>query len=274
MQEITNSDVTNTTAEPVIHLVHASRIVIPYSFAGAACLASATIMLILFLKSPFKQQDRSLNDKSSESKAQRTEDATKNDHDLGQETLCHNKCYNMAAVMFGALLYATQISIDLNTISYLPQFLMNLDPPTSKEKATLMLNILIAVMSVSLMLTIFVSTRVKVHYMLYISYTIILAGNLMLLAFATTSETTTWLSVAILGMGHSCVCNGILSFMEQKINVTNFITGLMMAASSATSIGMSLTMGQLVESFPFIFVYYNLFGVTVSVLILTGFMFK
>ena len=137
-----------------------------------------------------------------------------------------------------------------------------------------MLNILTAVMSVGLGLTIFVSTRVKVHYMLYISFTLSVGGNLLLLVFASESATMIWFSVVILGIGHSCVISSILSFMEQKINVTNFITGLLMAASSAALIGNSLTMGQLVESHSLIFVYCNLFGVPASLVILTGFMFK
>ena len=273
-QEITTSDVTNSTAKPVIRILRASRIVIPYSIIGAVCLGVATVVLIMYLKSPFKQQDRSLNKQSSESKTKRANN-DKNDgvenHELGQENVSGSRCYNMVAVIFGCLLYATQISIDTNTLSYLPQFLMNLDPPTSKEKATLVLNILIAVMSVGLGLTILISSRVNVHYMLYFSYTLSLGGNLLLMTFAATSEKTIWVSVVILGIGHSNIYMSIWSVIEQKINVTNFITGLMMTTSSATLIGMSLTMGHLVESHPFIFVYYNLFGVTVALLILTGF---
>ena len=269
------------TSKSSIRIISSSRIAIPFFITGAIHILSAAVLLAMYYKSPFQQEIRTLH-----SGKKRTVVMTPTDDDSHEEECreqdeedtdvmpSSSKCYRIMIIIGGIILSVFYMNTEMNDLTYLPQFLVHLDPPIDKVTATLMISTLYAVFAATFGLTIFISIKVSVRYMLYAYFCLILCGNILLAMFASTSQTMIWLSVVILGMGHSSVSPGIFAFLEQRINVTNAVTGLLMACAAAFSIIMTLVLGHHLEGSPFILIYSNLSSLSICVAVLIALSFS
>ena len=252
---------TNGTTVPTFRLVKESMIVIPYSITASVHLFAAFFILAVFLASPYKKQERSVQNA----------DIT---HQRNSNFKSRENSSKTLIIIAGIIMFILVQNTENNCLNYLPQFLAAVVPNISKQSAALMGSTYFAAYALTFGITIFVSTKVRVIHMLYAYYVLILAGNLLLAFHAKTSEVMTWMAVIILGAGHSSMTSGIYSFLEQRINVSDRIVGIMIAAATFTMMLNTLVFGQLVDSHPFAFVDANLICISISFIVLLVFTFS
>lgn len=268
-EELLPSNMTNATvvASPLLHIVRKSRIRIPYFISGVIALISAGAMLGLYFTSRYKQEVRTMDGKRKKN----TDDVLP-ENEAETETSVSgertSKCHPIMTMIAGTILVIVYFSTERNTLSYLPSFLTILDEPVDKLTASHMISTLTAVFAAANGLAILISTRVSVSHMLSGFFILIMGGNLLLVSFANTSESMIWVAVVVLGMGHSSAIPCIYSFIEQKINVTNTVVGVFMAAGSVFGVVSTMILGQLMKMYPLTLVYSNLVYISICSLIL------
>ena len=125
-----------------------------------------------------------------------------------------------------------------------------------------MLSCLSAAYAASRASCIFFGRIVSPQVMLYACMILIGIGSGTLFAFSNESELMVWVSLIVMGAGLGPTMPALLSFMEERVNVNNRLSGWLMFSSNTSVIVNSLLVGQLVESSPHVFVYVNIISLT------------
>ena len=158
----------------------------------------------------------------------------------------------------------------MSTLTFIPEFASLIEPKFSDQKASFLASVACGAFAVNRLISIFVATLIKTTTMQIISFIMLVTGNLLLLFFANTSEVMLWTSVVIVGAGHANVNPCILSFLEERMNVTTSVCGIFLLSASVTMIAVPIVVGNFIESDPMLYVYLNLGGLFACTLIFTG----
>lgn len=116
-------------------------------------------------------------------------------------------------------------------------------------------------------LGIFVAMALETHQMLYIHFTIVTIGCTILYIYSQVSEAMIWVGVVFIGAGDSIIYPCVYSFLEERIDVTNKLTGLLMFTSSIATTVYPLIMGTYIESYPLVFLYVNNFSIAAVIIL-------
>jgi len=242
-----------------------SQIAIPFGICSLSLWISGLVLFILYFTSPYTQMIRT----ASHAKASpgghlchiRDDEAS---NLIPMET---PRDYFYRVIIFGSLLLCFYSGIELNTFTFLQDFVVYSSLRLTKSTGAFMLSVLSATFAIFRGLSILVATRVKTSHMLYTNMALIGIGNLLLLTFGNTSERLLWIALVIMGAGYSCVFPGIYAFLEERINVTNSICGAFMFASSIATTTNPILVGLFIETNPMIFVYVNVVSLILCILI-------
>ena len=244
-----------------------SHIAVPYSICAVTLFAAAALLFTLYVKTPYLHPTRTV----SQAKASaRGLVSAANDENVNLIALETPRNYYVSVILLGSALLCFYSGIEMNTFTFLPDFVVYVDLHLSKAKAAFMTSLLSAAFACSRGISIFVATRFKPMNMLYTNLVLIGVGNGLMLTFANSSEHMLWLSLVIMGFGYSCVFPGIYSFLEERINVTNTLCGLFMFASSIATTINPIILGYYIETNPLIFVYINLISLVTCLAVFVG----
>ena len=247
-----------------------SKIIVPYTMAAVFGFLGAALLLGLYLIMPYQHVTRSIVKQKvaplaeSENQSGGSLDAAGGKPDR----------YHKTVVLLGCLLLCVYNGIELNCLNFVPTYVENLSLPVSKSKAAIMLSSLSAAYATSRAVCFFVGSRVSANQIVYFNMVLIGIGNSMLYAASNHSEPMIWLSMMMIGFGFGSTFPAILSLVEERINVTNQLSGWLMFSSNVSVIVNSLLVGRLIQSMPQVFIYINVGSLSVCCIILVALYFN
>ena len=257
-------NLTNATSAADV-IASESRIAIPFAICSLSLTLAAILLFTLYFTSPYTESLRTASQakiiSSGRHLADRDEEAS---NLIPVET---PKEYFFKIVILGSCLLCFYCGIELNTFTFLQDFVVYSDLRLTKSTGAYMLSVLSATFAACRGISIFVATRVKTTHMLYTNMLLIGTGNVILLIFGNSNEQLLWLGLIIIGIGCSCVFPGIYSFLEERINVTNSVCGCFMFTSSIATTTNPILVGYFIESMPMIFVYINVVSLVICIFI-------
>jgi FHS family Na+ dependent glucose MFS transporter 1 len=258
-----------TNATSVSDIINSeSQIAIPFAICALSLSLSAVLLFILYFTSPYTETLRTASQaKVTVSGRQMMEKDEEQSNLIPMET---PKDYFYKIIILGSLLICFYTGIELNTFTFLPDFVIYSDLRLTKSTGAYMLSVLSATFAACRGISIIVATRVKTSDMLYTNMLMIGIGNAILLCYGNSSEKWTWVGFMVVGIGHSCVFPGVYAFLEERINVTNSVCGCFMFASSIATTTNPILIGYFVETMPMIFVYINVVSLVICLIIFIG----
>lgn len=251
-----DSDDSTQTSNSTLTKTQESRIWIPFFLMASILWMAAFLFILLFFLRPYRQPNR--ESREVKTTADQVNLVGVRESQLGYWTI----------VLLGCVLICCYATVQILFLQFFAKFGISTALNLSKATATLMTSVCAASYAVCCGLSIIVATRISVRSMLSVTMPLVLIGNILLASFANTSELMVWISLIVIGVGFSSTIPAIYSYLEQKINVTDFVCGLFLFSSSISSIAATTIFGHFIESYPFIFVYFNIIGLSVSCLIL------
>lgn len=114
--------------------------------------------------------------------------------------------------------------------------------------------------TLSRFMSIFIATFMSAKTMILFDLLIIMAGNIIIIMYANTSEIGLWIGVVVLGFGFSSCWPCVFAFIEERISVTNFISGLFLFATQTHAAIGPLIEGHYIERYPMVFIWINAFS--------------
>lgn len=161
-----------------------------------------------------------------------------------------NLCYKSCITVIGCFLLCSYSTIDLNSFLFLPEYVVNGDLQVTRETAAIMLSLMSAMYAASRGLGIVIATEYSSRTMLMINIPLIGMGNLLILLLGQSSGLAVWMGILLMGTGFGSTFPAACSFLEERVTVTNAITGCFMFSAKICSILLIFVMGPLVESHP------------------------
>lgn len=218
-------------------------------------------MLFLHFRLPYKDPKRSV------SSPKHSDAADNNNLITNPIDSISERRYYLSLIILGSLLLCFYTGLELSTLNFLTEFVGVIDLKLSKSKAAFMSSVMSGAYAANRFVSIFVATKIKPKTMLYISFGMLTTGNLILLFFANTSEVMLWIAAVIIGAGLSCVVPCIMSFLEERMNVTTGVCSTFLISACISLIVTPLLIGNYIEKYPMTYVYINLLGLTACCII-------
>ena len=104
--------------------------------------------------------------------------------------------------------------------------------------------------------------------MLYIDLFIVIFSLILLLIFCNSSIYMLWIGVAILGFGLSSVIAALYALMENTLEMSSMICGILNMSGTMGSVITPLVLAKYIESYPVILIWASLVSAAVCVLLL------
>lgn len=231
------------------HVFHPSRIMIPYTFVSAVAFFTSSLLLVMYFKYPYVKNCNIVEAEDANNNLQ------ENNVSMSEGT---SSLRVGATLIVSSLMLGCHIASEVNTQSFLPTFAVFSPLHLSKSQGALMLSLLSGSTVVSVCAAIPIATKVSADLMLLASLSILLTGLLVLWMSLTTSVYLMWLSVILMGIGYASIFPCMYTLISQKIVTANWMFGIFSLIKSAARIIPPLITGPLIEQHPFVFVYFNL----------------
>ena len=249
-----------------------TRIFIPYSISALLLLISSMLLFAMSFIVPYSQQKRQVSSSSRllDDDKCHSSSISKESSEASSEAKEVYWDYKFLVVL-GNFLICFYTGVEINGFSFLPDFVYYSTMRLSKSTGAYMTSVMSAAFAAFRGLNIVTATKISSERMLHIHFCILSFGNILLLfAGYTASVSLTWVSIVIMGMGMSCMFPTICSYMEERIVVTNFLTGMFIFSASLNTIISPLLVGLLIRKFPLIFIYFNVVSLIVCSAIFLG----
>ncbi|KAI1290836.1 Major facilitator superfamily domain-containing protein 4B [Halotydeus destructor] len=247
-----NATTTTTTVAPPID--HGSQLWIPIFIACGCQLFMATVQIVFFFVSPYQKEDRTV-----------MADGHQEDSEIIAKPSLP-KSYYYTVILSGAILLCFEGGIELNAGSYLQTFAHNVNPNISISEASYLGSGFYAAFAVSRVVNIFLALKLRTVVMIWIDVILIVLGTVIIFLTAATSVTGLWIGVVVMGIGFSSCWPGVFSFVEERISVTDTISGIFNFFTGLHPIAAPFLQGLYIQTFPMIFAYINLVSAITVVL--------
>ena len=231
-----------------VHVEKKSMIIIPYSFAAAVGLSVA--LLILLLRYRFTQHVK-------HSGAQIMPPLDYGSCHAVPTLLCCDEApfqtFHKVVIVLGCLTFCFYSGMEYMVASLLPQYLVTLG--VSKSTADFMLsasNFSSAV--VRGILIPFISRFNSKMIMCVIMFLLVL-GNGLFLTLGNISKPVIWISLILIGCGFAPFQSVVQSFMEERIKISNAVSGCMTFGAAVANIVNTILVGQMLNSHPESFIW-------------------
>lgn len=251
-----------------------SRIHISYYISTALFMVAAVFQIASYYLLPYKANNRCSDDSDGDAilseKTIEMADLSELEHDtagiVAQEDANFQKRYSLIVIVLISILVAFQQASEETTFVYMEAFVVSLD--YTKTTAAYMATIFSLSYTVGRLVAIFIATRVRPVVMIYVDISLLLIGYLIIYTSAINSyQHGLWAGFLITGFGCASFLPSILAFLEERINVTNYLSGVLFFSSSLGPIFTPLIMGTYIKSWPLIFIYINLFAVLTALVL-------
>lgn len=182
-------------------------------------------------------------------------------------------------VMLGGCMVTCAAVVLLNTNFYLTVFLVSMDVGIGKQTAVTMVSGMNVANLVGVGVGILIATKVKDITMLTIGLLICLLGNLSLAAAVTSimfdpianpqaTLDLSWASIILMGVVGSGNLSCSYSYLNRRIRMSSRVVGALAFTTTVVNIAAGLLLGQLVASYPLVFLTINFISISVCLLII------
>ena len=137
---------------------------------------------------------------------------------------------------------------------FLPSFLSN-KLGFKEDEAAFMGSVVFVSMAVGRVFTIVFSTKITCKFMLFFNFSITLLGFFMLTFFAMHSRSIIWLSTILIGAGLSSTYPIIISYVENRIVITNNVQLYLLLSSLVLLVFVPIIVGNSIQTAPMLFAY-------------------
>jgi FHS family Na+ dependent glucose MFS transporter 1 len=239
-----------------------SRIYIPYSISGLLLFVSAFALYTMYFIIPYKQERTLTSSKDTEE-----ENGIHERDDAPVRSYFDHKFL----VILGSFMMCFYTGVELNAFAFFPDFAYYSSMNITKSTATFMTSIMAGAFALFRGIGILTATKITTARMLHVHFVVTTLGNvLLLLAGIISCINLTWVSIVVMGIGMSCMFPTIYSYLEERIVVTNTLTGVLFFSKEVALVVCPIIIGLNIERFPMIFVYVNIFSNIVCVGIVSG----
>ena len=128
----------------------------------------------------------------------------------------------------------------------------------SNSQASYISSVVFVAMAVGRVFTIVFSVRITCKIMLFFNFTISLIGFLFLTFLAMYSHVWVWISAILIGCGLSSTYPIILSYVENRIVITNNVQLYLLLSSLVLQVFVPIVVGHYIRTVPMLFAYVNL----------------
>ncbi|RWS25253.1 sodium-dependent glucose transporter 1-like protein [Leptotrombidium deliense] len=242
---------------------HESRLYYPYGIAGSlVCFGSIIIMLLFF----YERKINSRRNAEKEKDAEKSE-PLKSEKELqieiedakNQGQQLPSKLWNGLVVFLSCAMVCFFCASEMTTFQYLPTFVVHLELGLSKFTGSFILSALAISFTVGRFSGILLAIKLNPEYILFLDWIIMILGNVILM-FAVNSQALLWLGSIVLGFGFAAFFPAVFSFLKNRLNVTNFISAMLLLSSLAgNACGFPVLVGKFIETHPLILIYGNFF---------------
>lgn len=226
-------------------LTNESQIDVPYTICAGFLMTGALVKAILHLIEPYEPPQRTLLKEVIENESEPIVDREKS----------KTKIYVL--IFLVCLMVSFEHAAEEMHFEFLPTFVVNKN--ISNLKSQLMALAFSSSYTISTIASIWLANKFSAQLMLTFDLIAMSIGSfIMFLSAYYGFEMGLWVSSVVLGLAFASFFPSAWSFLEERVNITNFISGLICVSSSIGSIFTPLLIGAFVEEAPLIFVYVNL----------------
>ena len=248
------SKLVNVSSESQGHnrtLYSESSIWIPYSITTGILVFTGLVILVMYFIIPYRQGTR---DQLISETREDTEPRKYRDYKL--------------LILFGSLLMSFYTGLEMNCFSFLPDFAVFSRMNLSKETGAYMTSVMSAAFALFRGVSILEATKFSAKTMISIHILMVCVGNGIIASAGYSGDVNVmWVGIAVIGSGMSCMFPTIYSYLEERIEVTNFLTGILVFSSAITSVVIPIIVGLAIKKLPMIFVYVNTFSLAVTLVV-------
>ena len=149
-------------------------------------------------------------------------------HELDQRGKNLSQKYYIFFVVMIVIIVTFEVANEVSAITYLPTVLTTTSElGLDNEQAGYVFSILQFAIAGARFANIFLSFRVNTVVNLYFNFVSMLVGTVMLMIFLRRSLLMVEFSIALLGLGSSSSYPLIITFVEQRISLTNRVSSIM-----------------------------------------------
>ncbi|RWS22453.1 sodium-dependent glucose transporter 1-like protein [Leptotrombidium deliense] len=241
-----------------------SRIWIPLSIIGLMLITSGLLVLSIpiyvFLKTSKMNNTKSeINSEitsTNNSKSQTKTGEMKNDVQVKDS---HWKRFKFYILTLCSIVFCIYYAIHDTIMQFWFTFAVNCDLKLTKSQTAFMLSGMTTSYSVSGLIGIYVTTKVKPFKMLVSLVIMIAMGNIIHIFFANTSLSMLWFGALIEYAGFGCFYATVFNYMQSKVGLTTKMCSILVVWSYlASGIGYTSLIGYYVEARPMILIYNNI----------------
>ncbi|RWS21765.1 sodium-dependent glucose transporter 1-like protein [Leptotrombidium deliense] len=232
-----------------------SKIVVPFAITAATAFLSAIALFVFELFMPYITPERSMS---------RRDEINLETDSLIPRPQRIPKSYYFTVVTLASLALFMLLSTEPQFFNFLPTFLQRINVETITSMY--MCAVFGGSFTFFRFLSIFVALKVKAALMLYAFLSLSLISSVVMLVLGLNSILVLWITCATSGAGFACLHAAILSFVEERIDVTNIIGGVFMFTGAAGKIISPLIIGHFIENKPFVFVDCYVFCITAMII--------
>jgi MFS family permease len=167
--------------------------------------------------------------------------------------------YYAVVVILIQIVNAVEVSYEYNFDYFIPTYLNKGPPNLSKDVSAHLASVLGSAYAVGRFISMLMSVKTGVHRIIYGSVLLLLVSNI--LAFYCPPGRLDYLGplIFLYGLGFSSLYPSMLTFIEERINITNTLNATMLCLSTALFCGNSVLIGSTIEKSPQLFIYLNIF---------------
>ena len=178
------------------------------------------------------------------------------------ETVCQQinlpKYYYRTFLGLTGLLLSIYTCVDGLTGMFLPSFLSKGELKIEKDEAAFMASVVYMSMATGRLFTIIFALKTTCKILLFFNLSMILLGYITLTFFAIHSKFITWIAMLVIGGGLSSTYPLVLSYIENRIVITNTVQLYLLFASVLFLVFVPIIVGHFIDTAPMMFAYVNL----------------
>ncbi|RWS21913.1 sodium-dependent glucose transporter 1-like protein, partial [Leptotrombidium deliense] len=240
-----------------------SRIWIPLSLIGIISIISGFLVLsipiYIFLKST------KINNTKSETNGEITTNNSKSLTKKREKQIdvkvkeSHWKRFSFYLLTLCSIVLCTCCAIQDTVMQFWFTFAVNCDLKLTKSQTAFMLSAMTTSYSLSSLIGVYVTTKVKPFTILISLLIMIAMGNIIHLFFANTSLAMLWIGGLIEFAGFGGFFATVINYMQSKVGLTTRMCSVLVLSSYlASGIGYTAFIGYYVEARPMILIYSNI----------------
>lgn len=187
---------------------------------------------------------------------------------IGTQQVPHQRIsdstFYILSVMFVSIVFCFAIGAEMNTIHFLTAFIEA--KGYGKITGVQINSCYLAAFTIGRFVNIFLATILSNLNILYMCLFTIGLSNILAMIFRDTSVVWMWITMTLLGLGEAATSPAIYSYVKENIKITTWTCGIFVFSSSVSTSMNPLVIGHFIDSYPNIFILYNLFSFVLTAL--------